>query len=351
MLGRLGGLLSCRSNLARATRVNGNRRAVPAVFSHRGKAEDAINKMKDGLYKPEEKGEYGHMGLEDVPYHQRKVLHIPAFLNGIDVLHNSLWNKGCAFMHGERDRLNIRGLMPARVESKTDQLMRTKKMVDSLRTDIMKNLYLRDLQETNETLFHAFLQKYIKEIAPIVYTPTVGLVCQRFGSDFRRPRGMYFSRHDVGQIGSLLYNWPSDDIHVIVVTDGGRVLGLGDLGVNGMGICIGKLALYCAVGGIAPHRVLPVVLDVGTDNQELIEDPFYNGTKFPRMRGDDYYRLVDEFVIAASRRWPKAVIQFEDFSSNRANTVLQKYRNRVRCFNDDIQGTGAVAVAGLMGAM
>lgn len=186
--------------------------------------------------------------------------------------------------------------------------------------------------------------------APIVYTPTVGLVCQKFGSVFRRPRGMYFSAEDRSQFGAMVHNWPCDDVEVIVVTDGSRILGLGDLGVNGMGIPIGKLALYTAAGGIDPRKVLPVVLDVGTNNKQFLEDPFYLGMQHPRLTGEVFWGVVDEFMRAVRHRWPKALVQFEDFSSDHAADVLNAYRLKQLCFNDDIQGTGATVLAGALSA-
>lgn len=190
----------------------------------------------------------------------------------------------------------------------------------------------------------------IEEIAPLVYTPTVGTVCQQFGFRFSRSRGMYFSSADRGQFHTMVHNWPHDDVHVIVVTDGSRILGLGDLGVHGMGIPIGKLALYCAAGGIAPHRVLPIALDVGTNNSDLLNDPDYVGLKQPRITGVDYFEMLDEFMSAVFSRWPNVVVQFEDFETSKAIPLLEKYRNKYRCFNDDIQGTGSVTLSCILSA-
>ncbi|KAJ1395374.1 hypothetical protein B484DRAFT_340232, partial [Ochromonadaceae sp. CCMP2298] len=205
--------------------------------------------------------------------------------------------------------------------------------------DIARNIYLQNLHNRNETVYHRVLVDHIEEIAPLVYTPTVGEVCQQFGSRFTQTRGMYFSDGDQGHMSSMVYNWPFDDVHVIVVTDGSRILGLGDLGVHGMGIPIGKLALYCAAGGIAPHRVLPVTLDVGTNNEKLLKDPNYVGLQQPRLHGDKYFDFVDEFMQAVTGRWPNAVVQFEDFETSKAVPLLAKYRYKYHCFNDDIQGT------------
>jgi malate dehydrogenase (oxaloacetate-decarboxylating)(NADP+) len=217
--------------------------------------------------------------------------------------------------------------------------------------DIYKAIALNELHDRNETLFHRVLVEHIEELAPIVYTPTVGRVCLEYGHRFRRPRGMYFSANDKGHFANMLYNWPQKDVHICVVTDGSRILGLGDLGVNGMGIPVGKLALYCAAGGIAPHRVLPVVLDVGTNNQDLLNDSRYLGLRQPRLTGDAYMEIVDEFMTAMHHHFPKACIQFEDFSSEHAADILDRYRHKTLCFNDDIQGTGCVVLAGILSAL
>ena len=191
----------------------------------------------------------------------------------------------------------------------------------------------------------------IAELAPLVYTPTVGAVCENFGAQFRRARGMYFSVQDRGLFSSMVWNWPHDDVHIIVVTDGSRILGLGDLGAHGMGIPIGKLALYCAAGGIAPHRVMPVMLDVGTNNAALLDDDDYLGIQKPRLEGDEYFAMVDEFMSAVFERWPDTVVQFEDFESAVAQPLLDRFRDDVLCFNDDIQGTGATVLAGSLACL
>jgi len=209
--------------------------------------------------------------------------------------------------------LGIRGLLPHAVKTLEEQKVRVLKHLEEESTNEAKSMYLQDLQNRNETLYFRTLIDHIDVMAPLVYTPTVGLICQKFGNQFRRPRGMYFSRDDRGHMNSIVYNWPHNDVHVIVVTDGSRILGLGDLGVNGMGIPIGKLALYCAAGGIAPHRVLPVTLDVGTNNTELLKDPDYLGTRLTRLTGPEYFDLVDEFMQAVFARWPNVIVQFEDF--------------------------------------
>lgn len=212
-------------------------------------------------------------------------------------------------------------------------------------------MYLSSLQDRNETLFFQVLIDHLAALAPVVYTPTVGEVCKRFGSYFQRPRGMYFSSADRGLFSSMVWNWPHDDVEVIVVTDGSRILGLGDLGANGMGIPIGKLALYVAAGGIHPRKVLPVMLDAGTDNAQLRSDPWYLGMTHSRLKGDEYFSLVHELVRSLASRWPEAVIQFEDFSSDKAMSILETYRHDTLCFNDDISGTGSVCLASVLSAI
>jgi len=270
---------------------------------------------------------------------------------GGDILHNPYFNKGIAFKSEERDRLRFRGLLPPRFNNISMQKGRFLKSLRAIESDIQKNIKLEDLHDTNETLYHRILVDHIEEMAPLIYTPTVGQACQEMSLRFRRTRGMYFTEQDRGLMASMVYNWPQKDVRVIVVTDGSRILGLGDLGANGMGIPIGKLSLYCAAGGIPPHRVLPVVLDVGTDNEELLNDEFYIGVPQKRLRGKEYYHLVDEFMNAVRYRWPNVLVQFEDFDSSVAQRLLDKYRDNHLCFNDDIQGTGATALAGLLGAL
>lgn len=243
--------------------------------------------------------------------------------HNIDIVHDPLWNKSLAFDLSERDRLGLRGLLPPKVRTLEDQVQRNIKHIRALPDNALKNLYLQDLHNRNETLFHRVLIDFIDEIAPLVYTPTVGLVCQQFGYRYNRSRGMFFSVLDRGQFGSMVYNWPIDDVHVIVVTDGSRILGLGDLGVHGMGIPIGKLALYCAAGGIAPHRVLPIALDVGTNNEKLLNDPDYIGLQQPRLQGKEYYDFLDEFMQAVFSRWGQnVVVQFEVCTSTTSRILF-----------------------------
>ncbi|KAL9651693.1 hypothetical protein ABK040_009308 [Willaertia magna] len=270
---------------------------------------------------------------------------------GIDIMNNCLLNKGTAFSKTERDRLRIRGLLPSCVSTLEKQLTRLKERYDEIENDLDKYQFCSQLQDRNETLFYKFLTTYIKELAPIIYTPTVGLACQNFSHIFRRSRGMFFSVEDKGEMKNMVHNYPIDEIDVIVVTDGGRILGLGDLGANGDGIPIGKLALYVAAGGINPGRVLPIMLDVGTNNEKLLNDPLYLGVKQKRLTGDAYYEIVEEFVDAILDRWPNVLLQWEDFSGEKAEIVLNKYRNRILSFNDDIQGTGSVVVSGILNCL
>ncbi|KAG2382585.1 hypothetical protein C9374_005165 [Naegleria lovaniensis] len=271
--------------------------------------------------------------------------------HGIDVMNNSLLNKGTAFSMTERDRLGLRGLIPATISDIDLQLARLKERYATISSDIEKYQFCTQLQDRNETLFYRFVMDNIKEIAPIIYTPTVGKACENFSHIFRKSRGMFFSTLDKGEMRSMVFNWPVDKVDVIVVTDGGRILGLGDQGANGDGIPIGKLSLYVAAGGINPGRVLPVMLDVGTNNEKLLNDPLYLGRKHKRLTGKEYYDLVEEWVQAITLRWPHVLIQWEDFSSDKADIVLEKYRNRILCFNDDIQGTAAVILAGVLNCL
>ncbi|KAM3266472.1 NAD-dependent malic enzyme 62 kDa isoform, mitochondrial [Capsicum annuum] len=279
----------------------------------------------------------------------------------LDILHDPWFNKGTAFSFTERDRLHIRGLLPPNVMSFEQQIARF--MADLKRLEVQardgpsdpyvlaKWRILNRLHDRNETLYYKVLMENIEEYAPIVYTPTVGLVCQKYSGLFRRPRGMYFSAADRGEMMSMVYNWPADQVDMIVVTDGSRILGLGDLGVQGIGIAIGKLDLYVAAAGINPQRVLPVMIDVGTDNENLLKDPLYLGLQERRLDGEEYVEVIDEFMEAVFTRWPHVIVQFEDFQSKWAFKLLQRYRNNYRMFNDDVQGTAGVAIAGLLGAV
>ena len=270
---------------------------------------------------------------------------------GVAVLQDPALNKGTAFTDAERDALHLRGLLPPNVCTQELQIGRLLENFRRQPTDLDKYVSLRSLHDRNETLFYRLLVDYPDEMTPIVYTPTVGLACQRYTHIYQRPHGIFVSAADRGRVADVLANWPHHDVKIIVVSDGERILGLGDLGANGMGIPIGKLALYTACAGVAPNACLPVLLDAGTNNPELLDDPLYIGLHRARVRGEDYDALVDEFVTAAHKLFPGVVIQFEDFATSNAFRLLQKYRDRIPTFNDDIQGTAAVVVAGLLSAL
>ncbi|OED42233.1 NAD-dependent malic enzyme [Endozoicomonas sp. (ex Bugula neritina AB1)] len=270
-------------------------------------------------------------------------------LTGRQLLENSLLNKGTAFSSEERSELDLHGLLPPRVETMEEQCRRAYKAFAIKPTPILKHIYLRSLQDTNETLFYAVLQRHLQEMLPIIYTPVVGQACQRFSDLYRRPRGLYISFPERNKMRAMLANFKRN-IEVIVVTDGERILGLGDQGIGGMGICVGKLSLYSAVGGIAPNQTLPIVLDCGTNNRQLLDDPNYLGWRHERIGEEDYFELVESFIQALKHRWPNALLQFEDFAINHATPLLEKYRDELCCFNDDIQGTAGVTAASLLAA-
>ena len=270
-------------------------------------------------------------------------------LSGRMLLENPLLNKGTAFTLEERSELDLHGLLPPRVETLEEQCRRAYKSFSIKPTPILKHIYLRSLQDTNETLFFALVQRHLEEMLPIIYTPVVGQACQRFSDLYRRPRGLYISYPERARMDAMLANFKRN-IEVIVVTDGERILGLGDQGVGGMGICIGKLSLYSAVGGITPNQTLPIMLDCGTNNQKLLEDPNYLGWRHTRIDDEQYYEFVESFIKALKRRWPNALLQFEDFAINHATPLLETYRDELCSFNDDIQGTAGVAAATLLAA-
>jgi len=270
--------------------------------------------------------------------------------HGVELLHDPVRNKGTAFTEAERDALGVRGLLPPAVLSQDVQAARVMENLRRQASDLERYIALISLQDRNEMLFYRVLLDNLAELIPIVYTPTVGEACEMYGHIFRRPRGLFISARDRGRIGQVLGNWPYRDVRIIVVTDGERILGLGDLGADGMGIPVGKLSLYTALAGIHPTHTLPVALDVGTNNQSLLEDPMYIGLRQERLRGTAYEEFVDEFMTAASEHFPRAVIQLEDFATRHAFELLARYRDRVPIFDDDIQGTAAVALAGLYSA-
>lgn len=269
---------------------------------------------------------------------------------GFTLLELPLLNKGSAFTEEERASFNLNGLLPHVIETIEEQHQRSYQQFTSFHDDINKHIYLRNIQDTNETLFYHLIENHLSEMMPIIYTPTVGEACQRFSDIYRRHRGVFISYPDRDNIDDILQNVNKNNVKVIVITDGERILGLGDQGIGGMGIPIGKLSLYTACGGISPAYTLPITLDVGTNNAQLLNDPIYLGWNQPRISGDEYYDFVDDVLRAIKRRWPKALIQFEDFAQKNAMPLLEKYRDQYCCFNDDIQGTAAVAVGSLIAA-
>jgi len=270
---------------------------------------------------------------------------------GVALLRDPVFNKDAAFTEEEREILGIRGLLPARVQTMEEQVMRTLENCRGKANDIEKYLFMISIQDRNKTLFYRVVIDYIEEMMRIIYTPAVGQACLEYGHIFRRPRGIFISAKDRGRMPELLRNWPYQDIRIIVVTDGERILGLGDLGADGMGIPVGKLALYTACAGIHPSLSLPVTLDVGTENEDLLNDPLYIGLKQRRLRGAAYDDFLEEFIVAVEEVFPRTLIQFEDFANLNAFRLLERYRERILTFNDDIQGTAAMTMAGLLSAL
>lgn len=270
--------------------------------------------------------------------------------NGSALLENALLNKGSAFTHEERNHFSLTGLLPATIESITEQAERAYYQFQTFNNPLDKHIYLRNIQDTNETLFYRLLVDHITEMMPIVYTPTVGAACEEFSNIYRRGRGLFLSYSDRGKIADIINHAARPEVKVIVLTDGERILGLGDQGLGGMGIPIGKLALYTACGGINPANTLPVFIDVGTNNPHRLSDPMYMGLRQTRVTDQEYDDFMDEVMQALQTRWPEALIQFEDFAQQNAMPLLQRYKEQACCFNDDIQGTAAVTVGSLIAA-
>lgn len=284
--------------------------------------------------------------MEPVP--QSGVAHT---IRGMDLLDRPLLNRGTAFSEKERTEFGLHGLLPPQVETLEQQAVRAYEAYQRKDEDLERHIYLRALQDTNEILFYRLLLDHIAEMTPIVYTPTVALACEQFSHIYRRPRGLFISYPLRDSIPALLRNRPYKEVEVIVVTDGERILGIGDQGAGGLGIPIGKLSLYTLIGGIRPERTLPIVLDVGTNNNERLKDPEYLGWRHERITGQDYFDFVDRFVQAVKQELPATCLQWEDFATPHARPILQRYHDQLLTFNDDIQGTSAVALGAILGAV
>jgi malate dehydrogenase (oxaloacetate-decarboxylating) len=279
---------------------------------------------------------------------KKRPIYIP--FAGPALLESALLNKGSAFTQRERQQFNLEGLLPYNIETIEEQESRLYQQLCSFHNPLDKHIYLRNIQDINETAYYRLVVDHLQEIMPLIYTPTVGQACQQFSKIYRRKRGLFISYPDRDRIDDILQNATKHNVKVIVVTDGERILGLGDQGIGGMGIPIGKLCLYTACGGISPAHTLPITLDVGTNNAALLDDSMYMGWRHPRIGGDEYYQFIDQFIQAVKRRWPKVLLQFEDFALDHATPLLQRYRDELCCFNDDVQGTAAVAVGTLLSA-
>src|SRR6201993_4365036 len=283
-----------------------------------------------------------------LPITQSDVLNIP---RGMDLLDTPLLNKGTAFTEEERTKFGLHALLPPQVETLDEQVVRAYEAFQKKDNDLERHIYLRALQDTNEVLFYKLLLDHIEEMTPLVYTPTVALACEQFSHIYRRPRGLFISYPLCDSIPAILRNRPNKEVDVIVVTDGERILGIGDQGAGGLGIPIGKLSLYTLIGGIHPARTLPIVLDVGTNNAERLNDPEYLGWRHERVTGQAYFDFVDQFVRAVQQELPNVCLQWEDFATPHARPILERYRDLLLTFNDDIQGTAAAALGTILGAV
>lgn len=275
----------------------------------------------------------------------------PRIPRGMDLLDTPLLNKGTAFTDGERTQFGLHGLLPPHIETLEEQVLRAYEAYARKEDDLERHIYLRALQDNNEVLFYRLVLQHIQEMTPIIYTPTVALACQQFSHIYRRPRGMFIGYPQRESIVEVLRNRPNPNVDVIVVTDGERILGIGDQGVGGLGIPIGKLSLYTLIGGIRPERTLPIVLDVGTNNAERLDDPEYFGWRHERITGDAYFAFIQQFVDAVKEELPETCLQWEDFGNTHARPILERYRDQLLTFNDDIQGTAAVALGAILGAI
>ncbi len=280
----------------------------------------------------------------------RKISHLPS-LRGMELLESPLLNKGTAFTDAERNALGLHGLLPVQVETIEEQVTRAYEAYRRKTEDLERHIYLRALQDTNEVLFYRLVLSHLEEMMPIVYTPVVGQACQEFCHIYRRPRGLFIPYPLRDAIPRLLRHRPNEEVDAIVVTDGERILGIGDQGAGGLGIPIGKLSLYTLIGGIAPERTLPIILDVGTNNPKLLNDPEYLGWHHERITGTEYYNFVEQFVRAVEAELPHVLLQWEDFAVVHARTILDEYRDRLLTFNDDIQGTAAVTLGAILSAL
>jgi malate dehydrogenase (oxaloacetate-decarboxylating) len=304
--------------------------------------------FRDKFHSTGTRKENTELGVESIPPAEDNKNVLRTGLSGYELMLNPRLNKGTAFTEAERDDFALHGLLPPHVGTLEDQRERRKRVLDSRPTAFGKYSNMRDLQDNNETLFYSLIEHYTEEMLPIVYTPAVGEGCQRFSEIWWRPRGLFISYPNRGRIDQILADPRFDDVRCIVVSDGERILGLGDQGAGGMGIPIGKMALYTALAGIPPEHCLPILLDVGTDNQELLDDPIYIGWEHKRIRGQEYDDFVETFVRAVQRRWPHILLQWEDFAGTNAQRLLERYRDRLCTFNDDIQGTAAITTATLL---